>query len=103
MIRRPPRSTLFPYTTLFRSLIGPARSTAPQPLEPSEALNKARPRPASAAGFAGGTLLHPLPAGSGGLAAGFAAVDGFGGGRGDRAGGRGGLEEHTFELQSHSF
>src|SRR5256884_6499616 len=25
MIRRPPRSTLFPYTTLFRSLIDPAR------------------------------------------------------------------------------
>src|SRR5438445_9381226 len=25
MIRRPPRSTLFPYTTLFRSLRGPAR------------------------------------------------------------------------------
>src|SRR5256885_11158219 len=24
MIRRPPRSTLFPYTTLFRSLIQPA-------------------------------------------------------------------------------
>src|SRR2546427_10129686 len=24
MIRRPPRSTLFPYTTLFRSLHGPA-------------------------------------------------------------------------------
>src|SRR3712207_8220156 len=24
MIRRPPRSTLFPYTTLFRSLIAPA-------------------------------------------------------------------------------
>src|SRR2546429_4649411 len=24
MIRRPPRSTLFPYTTLFRSIIGPA-------------------------------------------------------------------------------
>src|SRR3989442_4927186 len=23
MIRRPPRSTLFPYTTLFRSLVGP--------------------------------------------------------------------------------
>src|SRR3712207_9529873 len=23
MIRRPPRSTLFPYTTLFRSFIGP--------------------------------------------------------------------------------
>src|SRR2546430_13755822 len=25
MIRRPPRSTLFPYTTLFRSLLGRAR------------------------------------------------------------------------------
>src|SRR2546426_4316381 len=25
MIRRPPRSTLFPYTTLFRSIRGPAR------------------------------------------------------------------------------
>src|SRR2546426_5087283 len=25
MIRRPPRSTLFPYTTLFRSLIGAMR------------------------------------------------------------------------------
>src|SRR2546430_10590763 len=25
MIRRPPRSTLFPYTTLFRSNIGPLR------------------------------------------------------------------------------
>src|SRR2546430_10370105 len=25
MIRRPPRSTLFPYTTLFRSEIGPGR------------------------------------------------------------------------------
>src|SRR5438067_7696835 len=24
MIHRPPRSTLFPYTTLFRSIIGPA-------------------------------------------------------------------------------
>src|SRR5258707_6906771 len=23
MIRRPPRSTLFPYTTLFRSILGP--------------------------------------------------------------------------------
>src|SRR3989442_9156557 len=28
MIRRPPRSTLFPYTTLFRSLNGSGRSGA---------------------------------------------------------------------------
>src|SRR5258706_12852251 len=26
MIRRPPRSTLFPYTTLFRSVLAPTRS-----------------------------------------------------------------------------
>src|ERR1039458_10672419 len=29
MIRRPPRSTLFPYTTLFRSTRAPGRCTAP--------------------------------------------------------------------------
>src|SRR5690242_20947563 len=28
MIRRPPRSTLFPYTTLFRSVFGSNRPTA---------------------------------------------------------------------------
>src|ERR687892_452732 len=37
MIRRPPRSTLFPYTTLFRS-----QSSAPEPME------AAPPRPARA-------------------------------------------------------
>src|SRR2546422_6578646 len=40
MIRRPPRSTLFPYTTLFRSLGGPragerSRAHSPQaPVQP---------------------------------------------------------------------
>src|SRR5256885_7573312 len=29
MIRRPPRSTLFPYTTLFRSVCGVASTPAP--------------------------------------------------------------------------
>src|SRR5437879_10651252 len=28
MIRRPPRSTLFPYTTLFRSFAGPSRDVS---------------------------------------------------------------------------
>src|SRR6266436_7182258 len=28
MIRRPPRSTLFPYTTLFRSLVGASKEEA---------------------------------------------------------------------------
>src|SRR3712207_7154441 len=32
MMRRPPRSTLFPYTTLFRSLTGDAGSERPQSL-----------------------------------------------------------------------
>src|SRR5256885_9051246 len=41
MIRRPPRSTLFPYTTLFRSVISPAGtivagpSTVANPADPS--------------------------------------------------------------------
>src|SRR3712207_8715325 len=36
MIRRPPRSTLFPYTTLFRSgeHRGPARPDRPRPARP---------------------------------------------------------------------
>src|SRR2546430_8143238 len=29
MIRRPPRSTLFPYTTLFRSPVAPRRGAGP--------------------------------------------------------------------------
>src|SRR2546422_2405231 len=33
MIRRPPRSTLFPYTTLFRSLTEPAAHRGPPRLE----------------------------------------------------------------------
>src|SRR2546430_9788860 len=33
MIRRPPRSTLFPYTTLFRSLPRPAHLRRQRPLE----------------------------------------------------------------------
>src|SRR5215467_8098602 len=36
MIRRPPRSTLFPYTTLFRSPLAGSTSTAPPPTTPPE-------------------------------------------------------------------
>src|SRR3712207_7509290 len=39
MIRRPPRSTLFPYTTLFRSVAGPGqvdRHRAAHDAEPDE-------------------------------------------------------------------
>src|SRR5438309_6306451 len=34
MIRRPPRSTLFPYTTLFRSRSSPIRSPTLAPTKP---------------------------------------------------------------------
>src|SRR2546422_7149059 len=76
MIRRPPRSTLFPYTTLFRSLVpveaDPGRPLVLPPLSPPRKLDGldlelAGPRP----------LLH-------------AALDGGG----ERS------EEHTSELQS---
>src|SRR2546429_6972917 len=35
MIRRPPRSTLFPYTTLFRSKSAHPSATSPDPSAPS--------------------------------------------------------------------
>src|SRR5256884_6581391 len=37
MIRRPPRSTLFPYTTLFRSVSAMAKATITIPLDPQTA------------------------------------------------------------------
>src|SRR6478609_10715964 len=43
MIRRPPRSTLFPYTTLFRSG-RPARRARPTPASRRSAPRAARPR-----------------------------------------------------------
>src|SRR3712207_8669294 len=41
MIRRPPRSTLFPYTTLFRSLHGQAARRLEQPEGRARALTTA--------------------------------------------------------------
>src|SRR5256885_10031823 len=73
MIRRPPRSTLFPYTTLFRSGRG-----RPQPVEKSE-------RGAQKAGPAG---LRQQGALQGDLST------------GQTAGPAGRSEEHTSELQS---
>src|SRR5260370_24679369 len=74
MIRRPPRSTLFPYTTLFRSSTWPSRSaTAPWS-------GMAQPG-------AGDERYGPRPGG---------AVGGQPGGAGRHR-----SEEHTSELQSH--
>src|SRR3712207_8703508 len=41
MIRRPPRSTLFPYTTLFRSLEGLHTETGPGVLEAAITVDEA--------------------------------------------------------------
>src|SRR5205823_10255901 len=78
MIRRPPRSTLFPYTTLFRSHAGIAGRAlvAREPLVTGEALVA---RQALVAGHAGG--------------AGIAR----------RQGPDGRSEEHTSELQSLAY
>src|SRR2546430_12453483 len=46
MIRRPPRSTLFPYTTLFRS-----RAPRSMPLQIVDLVPKQRQRDAAAIGF----------------------------------------------------
>src|SRR3712207_7993572 len=75
MIRRPPRSTLFPYTTLFRSR-GPPRPGARQPL-------RQRVRRAAAVRLAG---LRARPLVGRGL-----------------PGARRRSEEHTSELQSRQY
>src|SRR3712207_7084252 len=68
MIRRPPRSTLFPYTTLFRS-------------EPAHVREHGRAHRQHAAARPGGGRRDPAV----GRAAGSAAAgDGGGRGRGDR-------------------
>src|SRR2546422_2175373 len=83
MIRRPPRSTLFPYTTLFRS-----RSTSARPASGRAAgLHVTGPRSTPrAAELFGVTFQNPVVLASG--------TAGFGREVRDRS------EEHTSELQS---
>src|SRR3712207_7627459 len=78
MIRRPPRSTLFPYTTLFRSLGGVLRSR-----EESSPKRRAGLRPRGGRGD---------PSVGSGLAA-----------QGLRGRETGRSEEHTSELQSRQY
>src|SRR3712207_7126011 len=82
MIRRPPRSTLFPYTTLFRS--APAR-------EPHGAAHGAPAR-----GRRGAPLATARAAGRAGPARRAAAAR-------LRGAGRPRSEEHTSELQSRQY
>src|SRR3712207_7938486 len=80
MIRRPPRSTLFPYTTLFRSRLPPLRGVDGD----RDELRQGRPRP------------DRLPGGPRG-----AADDRPGAVPRPPAVGR--SEEHTSELQSRQY
>src|SRR2546429_7829857 len=79
MIRRPPRSTLFPYTTLFRSLPATVPPAAPGP-RPADGAAHPRlqradpgvPRRADPPGrrqpdLGGATVLHPVAPAAGGL------------------------------------
>src|SRR3712207_7343923 len=82
MIRRPPRSTLFPYTTLFRSFVGVAAGRTALRLckkHPSSQRLRGRPRAES----------PPTPSAPRH-------------GRGSRSSGRR-SEEHTSELQSRQY
>src|SRR3712207_8469370 len=85
MIRRPPRSTLFPYTTLFRSR-RPDR-TVPRPLG-------RRGRPDAAVAVLGALLRRPRRAHRPGLVRAGDALP-------RRLGSR--SEEHTSELQSRQY
>src|SRR5438132_6742191 len=76
-IRRPPRSTLFPYTTLFRSSISTPISRSPRP-------TRSRPATDSKESSA------------------IAAAHGSSARTRRRASWPGRSEEHTSELQSHS-
>src|SRR3712207_7966412 len=82
MIRRPPRSTLFPYTTLFRS-------SSPEPSRSHRAVPRAAPVRARGSGRLPARGLHAAAAGGARLRA--------------RRGGGVRSEEHTSELQSRQY
>src|SRR3712207_8949251 len=87
MIRRPPRSTLFPYTTLFRSDLDGGRLAGPVGAEETEDLAAADGEVDPADG-----LVIPV---------GLAQAAHLDGGAGHHGGPR--SEEHTSELQSRQY
>src|SRR5258707_1588263 len=85
MIRRPPRSTLFPYTTLFRSLLGARRG------EQLQLGGRREDHDAPDGAGRGDQRRHPV-------ACQLGAVD-----QGDRGVKLMRSEEHTSELQSRQY
>src|SRR5690242_20962062 len=92
MIPRPPRSTLFPYTTLFRSSGVPHQVTAGHLVLPGRELGARLGLVVTEAGH----LLRPALDERGPGGAHLLAVHGA-----DLGDGRQRSEEHTSELQSH--
>src|SRR3712207_7007842 len=91
MIRRPPRSTLFPYTTLFRSRGGPERGwAAVRPDGDGLAARRGLCRHRSPLGLLGGRERSPARGGAGDRSTAGVQHD-------DRS------EEHTAELQSRQY
>src|SRR3712207_7625436 len=85
MIRRPPRSTLFPYTTLFRSRGAVRRVPDMEDHRPRPRRGPAEPQPGSGGGLDERTSPGP------------------GGRLGHTAPPRRRSEEHTSELQSRQY
>src|SRR5689334_24133527 len=89
MRRRPPRSTLFPYTTLFRSGPGdPGTATARTVAKPRVTVT------GSSSTFNTATVTFSVDSGGGTPACTIVADNGGGSASGKRS------EEHTSELQS---
>src|SRR3712207_8108946 len=89
MIRRPPRSTLFPYTTLFRSDVNPCSRTAPCKTYAGAISKTARDGEISTldpGGFGTITITKSITINGGGAGQGY-----------------GRSEEHTSELQSRQY
>src|SRR3712207_8214085 len=87
MIRRPPRSTLFPYTTLFRSLAAPPLRFSGRTARPSSRC-EADERMTSWVSLSLGVFDFGMMPSVAGLAASCAAIR---------------SEEHTSELQSRQY
>src|SRR2546430_9073423 len=60
MIRRPPRSTLFPYTTLFRSRLGPQNGHKDARILSMTTSNELEPGPKSSREHFAPGLVHGL-------------------------------------------